>query len=209
MPSSLQGLLRQLSWSDFRVVQGNPPGPGQHAAGAFTSASIRPYQYAFRPPHGAHTPLSLVDNLTISIVFDAGQSWVKSWVSSSAGSFASDLLNHEQGHYTITALVGRDFFVDMMLLKSRSFPNRTQANQAVSAIQSASLSKLAAIQALYDNEVHPEQDSGQSRGPIQQLWDGYFQAAFIRPRASGTTAPDGTAHKERLVDVLRAAGKTV
>ena len=132
-----------------------------------------------------------------------------SWLFGRSQQFQTDMLNHEQGHYNITALVSRDFFIDMMLLKAQTFATAQAGLAAARQIQLASVDKIRTIQQLYDREVHPEQNSGQSRGPKQQAWDGFIQAAFTNSRSSGTQAPDGTVHKVRLIDTLTQGGRQI
>ena len=84
----------------------------------------------------------------------------------------------------------------------------TQAGiTAVQQIQQQSVDQISKVQRLYDREVHPEQNSGQSRGPIQQTWDRLIDSAFTQARSTGARAPDGTMHKVRLLDVLAQNGK--
>ena len=62
-----------------------------------------------------------VDNCTVTAAFGASQSFVMAWLLSESQAYQNGMLNHEQRHYHITALVFRDLFVDVMLLKSRTF----------------------------------------------------------------------------------------
>ena len=69
---------------------------------------------------------------SFSTTVDFGRdSFVMSWVFSRPQQFQTDLLNHEQGHYNITALVCRDCFVDVMLLKDQSFATAEAGVDAV------------------------------------------------------------------------------
>ena len=96
-----------------------------------------------------------------------------------------------------------------MLLKAQTFGNARDGITAVEQIQRRSLDKIRQIQRLYDREVHPEQGSGQSRGPIQMSWDRSIQAAFSQARSDPTQAPDGTIHRVRFIDVLAQSGRNV
>ena len=209
MASSLTGLMRQLTWADFAMRQGSEPPAGTPATAAFTDPGSTVSPIAFSPvKDGPRGSIELKDNLQVS-VFMKPTSFKMSWLADRSTGFQTDLLNHEQGHYTILALLARDYFVDMMLLKGKIFATDKEATDAVEAIRKGSLAKNKAIQALYDHDVHPEQAQGLSRGPKQQEWDKIFRAAFTNPRASGTTTPDGTPHKARLVVVIRASGRTI
>jgi hypothetical protein len=209
MASSLTGLMRQLTWADFATRRGPAPSAGSSATAAFTDARFRLSGLAFRhDPAEARGTVSLVDSLHIAISLHAN-SFKMNWLASQPAGFQADLLNHEQGHYWITALLARDLFVDMMLEKSEVYANDAAGMAAFNAIKADSVDKNQAIQDMYDREVHPEQAQSLSRGPIQQQWDTIFRSAFTNPRASGTTTPDGTPHKARLVVVIRASGRTI
>ena len=210
MPSSLTGLHRSLTWRNFPTRSGNPPVPGTHATAAYTSTSYNAAGIYFEPVRGSQpAQYQLRDSFSVTITFHSGRSYVMSWVSSRPQQFQTDLLNHEQGHYNITALVSRDFFVDVMLLKLQTFSSTQQGATAFQAIQRESVAKIQAIHDLYDHEVHPEQHAGRSRGPIQQVWDRCFQTAFTQARTPASQSADGTPHKVRLIDVLKKNGKSV
>jgi hypothetical protein len=210
MASTITGLLRPLAWNDFPVRQMNAPAPGQSATAAHTDTSFIFGGSMFQPIPGMRPArFRLVDSITISVTFTRNKSFVMSWVFSRPQQFQDDMLNHEQGHYNITALICRDFFVDVMLLKAQVFTTGQAGITSVRQIQQQSLEKIGNVQQLYDQEVHPEQNSGLSRGPIQQSWDRFIQAAFTQARSTGTQAPDGTPHKVRLIDVLTQNGKQV
>jgi len=206
MASVLVGLFRSLSWSDFRVRQAKPPRPGQSAAAANTG-----YRYSEGGVSisGSGSQFQLADNITVTASFDPGASYVLSWVFDRPQQFQDDMLNHEQGHYNINALVCRDYFTDLMLAKGQTFATAKEGLDAVKQLRKDSVAKIGIVQSLYDSEVHPEQDSGLSHGPIQQNWDGYLQTSFTQFRATGTTTPDGNHHRVRLIDVLNFNGKRV
>jgi hypothetical protein len=179
MSSNLSGLDRQLAWSEYPTKRGAAPSAGQSRTAAMTFSGMQSSAVRFAN-RGGH--FELVDDVRVSITFDGRQSWVMSWALTEATPFPTDLLNHEQGHYTITALIARDFFTDVMLLKDQTFPTANAGNAAVAKIRNNTLNKLRAVQDLYDAEVHPEQDSGQSRGPKQKAWDGFFETASLKYR---------------------------
>ncbi|MEQ1907995.1 MAG: hypothetical protein ABMA15_04185 [Vicinamibacterales bacterium] len=210
MPSSFTGLIRTLAWSDFPTRKANPPGPGASRTAANTATDIPAVNVAFQPIKGTRpAKLGLVDNVHVSVTLDAKKSFVFSWVFSESQQVQDDLLNHEQGHYNLSALVARDFFVDLMLLKPQTFATGQGGINAYQKIYDHSLKKLAKIHKLYDDDVHPEQSSGKSRGPAQRIWDGYIATAFTQARSSGTQAPDGALHKTRLIEVLTQNQKSI
>ena len=179
MPSKLNGLARQLTWRDFPHRHGAAPGPGQVSTGAQTYSGVGPISINFHQSGGR---FELVDHVTVNITFTPNHSWVMNWVMTEPAPFSTDLLNHEQGHYTITALIARDYFADVMLLKDQTFATAHDGSKAEREIRKATLEKMSAVQALYDAEVHPEQEKSLSRGPIQQAWDGFFDTASSKFR---------------------------
>lgn len=210
MASSFSGLFRTLAWTDFPTRQGNAPSPGQPATAAYTHSSFSFTGPSVQPIAGSRpAQFQLMDDLTMSATFDRNKSFVMSWVFSRPLQFQNDMLNHEQGHYNINALVCRDFFIDVMLLKLQTFAAHQAVNATVQQIKTQSLDKISNIHLLYDNEVHLEQRSGQSRGPIQQNWDRLIQTAFTQVRSTGTQAVGGVQHKVRLIDVLTQNGKRI
>ena len=210
MPSSFSGLFRTLAWTDFPKRQGSAPSPGQVATAAFTDASFHFSGPSVQPVAGSRPPrFQVMDNLTMSVTFTRNQSFVMSWVFNRTQQFQDDMLHHEQGHYNIAALVSRDFFVDVMLLKLQTFATAHDEQAAVQQIKTQSLDKIRNIHKLYDREVHPEQNSGVSRGPWQLSWDNFIQIAFTALRSTGTQAPGAIPHKVRLVDVLIRNGKSI
>jgi hypothetical protein len=208
MASTLNGLFLSLAWPNFPTRQGNAPGPGETAHAAFTSASANFSGPSFVPIAGSRpAQFNIGDDLNVRITFNHNNSFVMSWVLNGPQQDQDDMLNHEQGHYDITALVGRDFFVDVMLLKSQTFASSRAAGDAVALVQGQSLGVIQRIQRLYDRDVQSEQDANNWRGPNQQVWDRFIQTALTQARSTGTTAPDGTPHRVRLIDVLAQNGK--
>jgi hypothetical protein len=205
MPSKLENLKRMLAWSDFTTKPATAPGAGQFAVAAFTDSAYRPFNWSVAvAPNSKPTAYQLADNITITIELRPG-SWVASWVSSRSAQEKKDLLNHEQGHYNITALMARDLFVDLMLLKSKQFSDAQKAKTAIETITKRySTSEIQKIHTKYDSDAetkHGFLKAGQTR------WDGYLNKAFTTPRTPASSAPDGTAHKITLLEVLKAAGK--
>jgi predicted secreted Zn-dependent protease len=184
----------RVQWNDF---QGSPPAGSSLDAHIETKADLN-YQYS-----SGSGGTRLADSVTVTIRMLRGSSWARKQRINSWSQAARDaLLKHEQGHYDLTALMGRDMFIDLMALKPQSFAN-------VGALQTA----VTTIAQRYDPQrIHTKYDSTQEsdhgRNPTQQrAWDGYIQTAFTQARSPAVSAPDGAAYKIRLLDVLRNAGK--
>jgi hypothetical protein len=209
MASRLNNLFKTLSWGQFQR-RSVTPAPGQRTHVALTSVFINPRlpQPTIVPVPGSRpTVYQLSDNVVVTIEFDPGGSWVSDWVFTQSLAFQNQLLNHEQGHYNLTALVGRDLFVDLMLLKQSTFRTSTEGINAIRPIIAPLQTQphiSQRISDLYDSDNETQNGYDQA---AQTRWDGYIRTAFNTARSSGTAAPGGVAHKVRIVDVLRNAGK--
>lgn len=206
MPSKLVGLFKTLKWSDYGTPRKDPPPtPGQIKTAAFTKAVPGFTGVAFNPVPGTKPPqFELADMVTVTVKLDPS-SFVNDWVFNVMDkAFQDSLLNHEQHHYDIGALLARDFFIDIMQLKAKTFASTTAANSDFNAIKAATIDKQRKIEDLYDV------DTKSGRVPAQQaVWDGFIKSAFTTPRPGGGAAPDGTAYKKTLIQVLKDGGKTV
>ena len=187
MGSVLRNLFHTMTWGDFR---------GQVPRGA-TMAALTASDIVFTrlESESRDDGTALKDNLTITITLHQSQSWAKRSERSAA------LLNHEQGHYTLTALTGRDLFIDLMRIKDRSF-GRGGLQTELTRIRN--LYNPQAIHNAYDSDR--ETNHGENAGP-QRDWDRFIQRAFTEQRTPPMHAPDGAMYKVRLRDVLRTAGK--
>ena len=208
MPSQFVGLFKTLQWGDYGNPRAGKKTPGSAAAKTHTTINVAVPQFA-QAPGSSPARFALVDNFTVTAGFGASQSFVMAWLLNESQAYQAGMLNHEQHHYDITALVCRDFFIDVMLLKPRTFASQQDGKNAVDALKQGSVLKLPAIHALYDTEVHPEHLNNNVTGPRQRAWDGYVSAAFSQARVPASQSPDGKPHKKRLIDVLRADGKSI
>ena len=200
MASSLTGRDKKLTWADFGtpVVKTKPP-PGGTATAAHTEVKY-PITYGWA---SSGKSFSLSDNVTVAIQLDKGKTWVANWVFNEPQQFQDDLLNHEQGHYAIAALLARDMFIEVMQLKGRTFSSKADLDKAVGDIVKAHRS-----QPVHDKYDEVSETNHGLNPPQQKAWDALFQKAWTTPRSPAVTAPDGAVYKARLLDVLKAAGKS-
>jgi predicted secreted Zn-dependent protease len=145
----------------------------------------------------------LADNVTVTIQLLRSQSWAKKQrINGWPQPAQADLLRHEQGHYDITALMGRDMFIELMALKTRTFSSLSALETEIRAVGQRYAPQR--IHTKYDSSS--ETDHGR-KAAEQRLWDGYLRSAFTQVRTPAVHAPDGTAYKVTLLSVLRRAGK--
>ncbi len=201
MASRLNGLQRTLTWQDFGSPRPGTPPPGQRATAAQTRARPRRTIFAEHVPHTRPPQYRLRDDAVISVEIDSAQTFVNQWALDRPEPFPTDLLHHEQGHYDLVALFCRDMFIELMALKQQSASSAQAVMTAAQAIFQRFDGFIAAIHAPYDAQTDhgniPQQ---------QQRWDGFIRSAFTTPRTPPMSAPDGTAYKLPLLDVLRQGG---
>lgn len=204
MPSKLVGLIKTLQWNDFgKPRKDAPPKPGQVKTAAFTKAVPSFTGVNFNAAPGTKQ-LQLADTVTVTVTLSS-TSFVNDWVFTVMDqAFQDALLNHEQHHYDIGALLARDFFIDIMQMKAKTFASATAANTEFNTIKAATIDKQKKVEDLYDAETQSGRIAAQ-----QTNWDGFIKSAFTTPRPGGGSAPDGKPYKKTLIQVLKDAGKAV
>ena len=199
MPSRLLNLTRVLTWNDFAKVNKSPD-PGQTVEVAQTATDIVPSGFGVERMVGSSS-VRLKDTVEVRIEFQPKQSWVYNWVFTQSQSYQNDLLNHENGHYKIVALIGRDFFLALMRLKANTYPNAGALQADLSKVSKAIAEKAQPAQDKYDDQTKNGTDAAQ-----QKLWDGYITTSFTTPVSPPEQAADGTPIKVPLLTVLSQAG---
>src|SRR5262249_31871968 len=132
----------------------------------------------------------LADTVTVSVDLQPNI-FVMEWVfSTQTKQFQDDLLNHEQGHYTISALLARDFFIELMQLKSKEYPSLVDAQKDFNQVKKDTIDKQKAIEYLYDQETQRGKNS-----TAQRQWDSFFNTSFTQARSTGGQSPDGISYK--------------
>jgi hypothetical protein len=158
------------------------------------------------------------ENLEVSVDFDSGRSWVMDTTTLNPTD-SQHLLEHEQGHYNIEALMARDLFIQLMASnKGRVF--KTQAEQARSVDDWVRIFRTNAdlVQKAYDDDTGHSQANVfvpststftppvSTKSSTQQKWERMIQEAFTTPRSPPQSAPDGTPYRLTLIDVLKKNG---
>ena len=205
MPSRLVNLRRALSWSDFGQPRpGADPPPGVVATAAQTRATHSHSMNVEMVPGTRPPAYRLGDSVTVTVMLQQGQMFVNAWVFRQSSSFQDTILHHEQGHYDLVALFCRDMFIELMDLKTQTFPRGNAPVQAAQQILTRYDRLIASVHTLYDN------DAKHGRVPAQQTrWDGFIQSAFTQSRNPPVSAPDGTPYKVPLLDCLRSGGVSI
>jgi hypothetical protein len=212
LTSKLIGRKRQLSWdADYK---GTPDSKSPFEALTKTGADVKvggasPGASSFEALGGA---FKLKDAVVVTVDIDRKRSWKKASVDNAPDSQRKRLLEHEQGHYDIAALMARDMFIEIMALKPRGFATRTDGFRELADVINRHGTLLSSVDALYDStgetgHIAIDHSAFGARKPLaQSRWEGFIAKAFTEERTPQVTAPDGATYKVRLVDVLRAAG---
>jgi len=188
MPSRLVGLIKTLSWSDFR---GNPD-PNKPSLVAFTSATFDLPTLSPKSIPGTKS-FHFEDDVVITITMNSQKSWKREPQPS------NDLLKHEQGHYDLVALIARDLFIEIMQLKANTYATHADGLADLRPILTKFGGKVEKIAVIYDSV---QQTNHGKDASSQAKWNAMFRRAFTEPRRPPMSAPDGTPYKVPFLDVL-------
>ena len=205
--SNLDGLFRTLKWEEFK---GPVPPKTPYAAETVTSFSSSPPTF-HRTTNGK---FQLDDRVTIKIKFDPLKSWVNPEVKTWPSGVQQNLLDHEQWHYNITALVARDLFITLMSLKEGEYDSAADGRKSYDFYVQTYRQIEQDLQRKYDSEtMHSQMNTFISssgllnqpspKGSTQDKWERIMQQAFTAERVPQIIAPDGAPYKVELVDILR------
>lgn len=195
----MTGLVRKLTWSDFKGVEPESASMVAEARPTFSVSGASTKSVG----KGPSMTWQLGDTITVAVTFDSANSWVSGSVSGLAQADKDALLKHEQGHYDLVALLARDMFIEMMQLKAESFSYSSEIGQKVTAIHTRYGNLAQPVQDLYDATAQTNNGKNKAK---QIIWDGYINTAFTQVRASGGSTPGGTMYKAELIPLLKQNG---
>ena len=179
---------------------------------------VNPLPLRFVPVAGGKVRLD--DNININCNFDPAGSWKLDEVVTWPAPLPQFLLDHEQGHYDICALICRDLFIRLMQAKPRQFDSGPAGWADLEFWVRTYREREQRIQRAYDSETNHSaagtyrSDSGvvtppSRKGPPQARWEALIAQAFNTPRPNGGASPDGIPYKMELTDVLVQAGISI
>lgn len=213
--SRLVGLFRKLEWSDFAPRAANDPVFGGIGfAAIFLGTSVRVGGAVVGP--GSFTSrgggFKLKNEVVVSVTFRGMQSPTVAGLSALEDQL---LLDHEQAHYDLRALNARDEFIEIMALKGRTFASADEGATALRALTSRFDSLANRIDTTFDGVSETNHNAwerpafGPVRKPLaQSRWEGFIQMARTQERSPPDSAPDGTAYKVPLADILTSRSIT-
>jgi hypothetical protein len=203
--SQLTNVAHQIAWAEFATHKQDPmPPAGTIAPAAFTKPMINTQGFGLAGIPGSKPPKGQVkDTINVSVSLSA-ESWVEDWVFNLPQAKQDDLLNHEQGHFNVGALLARDFYYDLLKLRKKEYNSPAESTADFETLKKARDAAMVSIIKKYDD------DTKHGTVATQQVrWDGFFTSATTQGRSPAETAPDGTPLKIRLVDLLKSFGITV
>jgi hypothetical protein len=176
--TALEGHDQTLGWGDFQGLV-----PPNRAAGedAYTEARFDLiYDYDWDDSHGAAHGYR-INHVQVTVAIEPANMWALKSAQTAA------LLQHEQGHYDIVALLGRDLFEELTGWNSSNPPKRFRketdlkdaANRVLRRYKllSTHIAGSSRSDGVYDKQTNHFQDS-----KAQDKWNKALAAA----RANGT-----------------------
>jgi len=225
MASRMIGLQKQLAWAHFtgRPTQQDLQKMQQVAAGASGTVGMAAIKSGFKVNFGGSKPdepvllpapggkFTLGDDITLTVDFDATSSWKQIDPLTLKGQEL--LLDHEQGHYDLSALMARDCFIDLMQLKTKVFDTQSEGQTAAKEIVKKYKDKLELVQKKYDDDTIHGAWVTPTMGPerketFQTKWEMFITRARTVERTPPMSAPDGASYKVPLLEVLANGGFT-
>jgi hypothetical protein len=152
------GWPRNLTWSDFPEVSSAADGSDENAQ--IHAEITQPTNVGVVHEHGQVR----ISSLTVNLSVDRGDSWVV------RSAKADDLLSHEQGHYDITGMMGRDMGGEIMAARASS---AGELQTAVTAIIQRYRSLATSLNGRYDTETN----HGRNRD-AQARWDARIRGSI-------------------------------
>jgi len=146
------GWPRTLSWGDFPGVEARPPGANDESAQIHSEVD-QPERVSVTRSGGQRR----VSSLTVTIRIVREDTWV---VNSQK---TAELLSHEQGHYNITGLMGRDMGNEILAARAGTLAD---LQQQVTRIIERYRQRSQALSDQYDTETR----NGRDRD-AQRRWD--------------------------------------
>ncbi len=159
---ALSGFNHSVQWSEFRTVNQRPTGVEEdaHIKARWT------YTFSTQQPGGANCR---VTTATVSITVDRNHTWVL------RGQESVNLLQHEQGHYDITAIGARDLYNQILNLTAALCSN---INTQVRRLQQQIQTQVDQINRRYDTRTN------HGITAAQRTWDTNIRA--VKRNVNGT-----------------------
>ena len=160
---ALTGFNHTVKWNEFRVLNQRPSGETEDAY--LKTRYDYNFDYAESPGQNCR-----VTSATVTIRVDRSESWVV------RGQQSTSLLNHEQGHYNITALGARALYNQILHL---TMPSCQGILSQVRILSDQIQRQIDRVNARYDQRTNHGTNAS-----AQRTWNSSIQSAM---RSAGGT----------------------
>lgn len=148
-------LTRVLRRDEYGPNDMPAPPPGTVQKSAATATELQPSGLATEYVPNSKPHAYKLSSVTVNVEFVTAESWFADYVATWPQANQDALLAHEQLHYLITALSGRDFVDDIEKLRARTYPSTDAAKVDIQAVvERYSKPKLKEIHDKYDADTH-------------------------------------------------------
>ena len=161
--------VRTLAWTDFTEKDARPP---SFKMDALTKAKW-PHSYDYSQNlNGKYAVIQKTFKVTVQM--DTVSSWVVKDKESDS------LLNHEQGHYNITALGARDYMNGALAFE---FDTTKELVQALNDLEKSVQSQINSVNTMYDDDPNCGTDHG-NKADKQTQWDLRIKSQMNDPKGT-------------------------
>jgi hypothetical protein len=159
MLTPANAVTRQLTWDDFLPVDVDPPEPGEFVQSAQTRVGLG--VNALMTREGASKPpkYAIIPEPTITVTFVKKECWKAKFIAKWPQGDQDALLGHEQTHYLISALSGRDYFNDLKAVCSKTYVTPEAAADALNEVHARYNPQLV-------QDIHDEYDRQTNHDPV-------------------------------------------
>jgi hypothetical protein len=164
----LDGFEHQISWSEFNPRKERPKG---NDADGFTKAVSK---FSYTSGRGEGNAI-IIKSADASISMDTKQSWVVE------GKKTGELLQHEQGHYDITALGVRELYTGLLKVKAKDVKS---LNDRLKELNETIQKKINRTNIRYDEKTDHSRVKAE-----QEKWDKSIAAEKQKPDGSLDNLP--------------------
>lgn len=157
---SLKGWPRKVRWNEFRALEKPPDGEEGDAYLESRFGTPPGKKYPFKKSKSGWR----MDGVEFVISIEGSKSWA---VKSKRN---KDLLNHEQGHFDITGLVGREAYKAIKTLRART---QDALREGLGKFNRQMQKKVDRLHERYDKETDHSNNSKK-----QDTWDKLIKSAI-------------------------------
>jgi len=171
---SLTNFTKTLTWNDFTKVPAKPPRK-------FEDASIS-VTWDIDASFGRQGNAIVIASYTVNVFLVSEGCWVVTAVA--AGPQSAELLKHEQGHFDIMAIGGREFHNRVGKLSAAT---EDELNKKITELRLEIESKTDLVDERYDTATNHSINKA-----VQQTWDQKLDAVKKNPKGTVADLPSAS-----------------